>query len=84
MAMGPVNVPAGNPAEFFEIDTHGGIMPSENPIRSDNFELDANGAIMRKEHGNKRFCSPRRWRREYRHGGKELEAGLFQRTYPAG
>ncbi|MBQ8699520.1 MAG: hypothetical protein IJ521_11080 [Schwartzia sp.] len=49
MAMGPVNVPAGNPAEFFEIDTHGGIMPSENPIRSDNFELDANGAIMPKE-----------------------------------
>lgn len=39
---------AGVPT-FFEIDTSGGIMPSENPAYSDNFELDASGAIMPKE-----------------------------------
>lgn len=50
MAMGPVNIAASNTNEgFFEIDTNGGLMPSENPVRSDNFELDTNGAIMPKE-----------------------------------
>lgn len=50
MAMGPVNIAAGNTnTGFFEIDTNGGLMPSENPVHSDNFELDTNGAIMPKE-----------------------------------
>lgn len=49
MAYGPVNIPSNNASEFFELDTYGGLMPSETPVYSDNFELDESGAIMPKE-----------------------------------
>ena len=34
---------------FFELDSEGNYMPTENPIFSPNFELDENGDIMIKE-----------------------------------
>ncbi len=48
MAMGIVNVPSNfiTQTGFFEIDTDGGLMPSETPVYSDNFELDTNGDFM--------------------------------------
>lgn len=39
---------SGQVYNFFELDSNGGLMPSESPIYSDSFELDANGAIMPK------------------------------------
>ena len=33
---------------FFEIDTDGGLMPSDNPTLSDAWELDADGNIQPK------------------------------------